>query len=147
MNVRIFICTVLLALISVTGYGQSYKDWTHKVEKNELGKCAQVTSFSGKIPTMKSIYTYDLLGNKQTKELYAWNRKKLDWQPLFKIDYYYDKNNRLSCCSQALWDKVTENWSEKSKQMVYDYTDNGELLSVKYTKTLKIHQFYTLTQR
>jgi len=143
MKTKILLSVLAFTLLTMNAYSQS-SNWDNSVENNEIGKPAVVTSYSGKIPTQKTIYQYNEDGNRSVKELYAWHKNQ--WQPVFKLEYMYKDGDQLSMCSHAKWDKKAKDWSAKIQNMIYIYDNEGDLLTIKYSESRD--DFYNrLTQK
>lgn len=76
----------------------------------------------------RKIYKYNNEGSLTEIICYKWNSIS-GWMPLKKWEYRYSGNLLLSILHTE-WNGISSKWSDKSEYTVYNYNNDGSLLSV-----------------
>ena len=140
MKTKVFILTAILFFTGINLYSQANK-LTHAIELNEIGKPNVVISTDKTTSelVMKSTYSYNTDGNRQSKTLYIRNKKNNEWIEDSQTEYFYNASGQLKYCSYRKWDKRKQCFNSESTNMNYIYNESGNLQSINYTKSKEIN--------
>jgi len=134
---KISILTLLAVLfINVNVFSQK-QNLEHSFEMNAMGKPNTVISTDSKShkPLIKTEYTYNANGKRESKTFYIWDSKKENWTKRHITKYFYNPEGQLLMASMTNWNNKENKWSKKYMNMVYNYNEEGNFLSVQHVKS------------
>ena len=130
--------TVLLSVINLSALAsQPLSDKLEiaeeSIERNETGiKKEFILKFKAtENPLIKKLFMY--YDDKRIKEviIYTWDNNTRGWEYCRKREYIYSSHKKLLSIIDTDWDRVQDRWSGDTRHMVYAYTDNGDLQSIR----------------
>lgn len=132
MKTTIFTLILLSICISINCQNKDLNDLIiyNNTSKNENGTVREYIQYDKSISRIsgKSIYTFDSTGTRTQRIHYIY--KNNTWVPVHKYDYVYNDHGQVSNVIYTKWNKRSDNWAQKSENMIHIYKNTGELLAV-----------------